>query len=171
MTQPNACPAPGWFQIRVENSQLVQWLPTVLTQPTRESVAKLTKHHSFNHSMPPLHKPLVEKSEQFEQTDVSHSVSVSDLCLVCCARPLTGGVGAEILVLFPGLKNLDTPRVWVFPKLSVCLDCGFRGLPPRKRIGNTCRRHSDNSIEPQSVERSNASYSVAGAKFGSEGAP
>jgi hypothetical protein len=26
---------------------------------------------------------------------------------------------------FSGLKNLDKPCVWIFPKLLVCLDCGF----------------------------------------------
>jgi hypothetical protein len=31
---------------------------------------------------------------------------------------------AEMLIHFPGLKNLDTPAVWLFPKLLVCLDCG-----------------------------------------------
>ena len=25
---------------------------------------------------------------------------------------------------FLGLKNIDKPVVWVFPKLVVCLDCG-----------------------------------------------
>ena len=33
--------------------------------------------------------------------------------------------GAEICIHFPGLKNLDKPAVLVFPKLVVCLDCGF----------------------------------------------
>jgi len=33
--------------------------------------------------------------------------------------------GAEINIHFPGLKNLDKPAVLVFPKLVVCLDCGF----------------------------------------------
>jgi hypothetical protein len=32
---------------------------------------------------------------------------------------------AELLIDFGGLKNLDKPGVWVFPKLLVCLDCGF----------------------------------------------
>jgi hypothetical protein len=32
---------------------------------------------------------------------------------------------SEICVHFPGLKNLDKPPVFVFPKLLVCLDCGF----------------------------------------------
>lgn len=33
--------------------------------------------------------------------------------------------GAEINIHFPGLKGLDKPTVWVFPKLVVCLDCGL----------------------------------------------
>jgi hypothetical protein len=33
--------------------------------------------------------------------------------------------GAEINVHFPGLKNLDQPAVLVFPRLLICLDCGF----------------------------------------------
>jgi hypothetical protein len=32
---------------------------------------------------------------------------------------------SEINVHLPGLKNLDRPPVFVFPKLLVCLDCGF----------------------------------------------
>lgn len=31
----------------------------------------------------------------------------------------------EINIHFPGLKGLDKPTVWAFPKLAVCLDCGF----------------------------------------------
>jgi len=33
--------------------------------------------------------------------------------------------GAEINIHFPGLKNLDKPAVLVFPRLVVCLECGF----------------------------------------------
>jgi hypothetical protein len=29
------------------------------------------------------------------------------------------------MVVHLGRKNPDNPRVWVFEKLSVCLDCGF----------------------------------------------
>jgi hypothetical protein len=32
---------------------------------------------------------------------------------------------SEIAVHFSGLKNLDKPTVFVFPKLLVCIDCGF----------------------------------------------
>jgi hypothetical protein len=45
-------------------------------------------------------------------------------CLSCESRNQIK-FGAEINIHFPGLKNLGTPTVWVFPKLVVCLDCGF----------------------------------------------
>jgi hypothetical protein len=31
---------------------------------------------------------------------------------------------AEIAIHSPGLKNVDLPVVWVFPELTVCLECG-----------------------------------------------
>jgi uncharacterized protein YjbI with pentapeptide repeats len=31
----------------------------------------------------------------------------------------------EIVIHFGGLKNIDDPGVPAFPKISVCLDCGF----------------------------------------------
>ena len=31
----------------------------------------------------------------------------------------------EVAIHFLGLKGLDKPIVWVFPKIGVCLDCGF----------------------------------------------
>jgi hypothetical protein len=31
----------------------------------------------------------------------------------------------EMLVHFGGLKNLDKPCVWMYPRLLVCLECGF----------------------------------------------
>ena len=32
---------------------------------------------------------------------------------------------AEINIHFPGRRGLDKPAVVVYPKLVVCLDCGF----------------------------------------------
>jgi hypothetical protein len=32
---------------------------------------------------------------------------------------------AEMVVHFAGLKNVDRPGVWVFPKLLICLNCGL----------------------------------------------
>jgi hypothetical protein len=31
----------------------------------------------------------------------------------------------EIVVHWPGLKNIDKPIVWVFTELLVCLNCGI----------------------------------------------
>jgi hypothetical protein len=45
-------------------------------------------------------------------------------CRSCGAEDQTE-FGAEINIHFPGLRNLDKPAVMVFPKLVVCLDCGF----------------------------------------------
>ena len=31
----------------------------------------------------------------------------------------------EIAIHFPGLDGLNKPIVWTFPKLLICMDCGF----------------------------------------------
>jgi hypothetical protein len=45
-------------------------------------------------------------------------------CKTCGSHNQTE-FNAEINVHFPGLKNLDRPAVLVFPRLLLCLDCGF----------------------------------------------
>jgi hypothetical protein len=52
------------------------------------------------------------------------SRSIVMYCLLC-ASANQAEFGTEILVHFRGLKNLNKPIVWLFPKLLVCLDCGF----------------------------------------------
>jgi hypothetical protein len=42
-----------------------------------------------------------------------------------CDSESQGSFNGEIAVHFPGLKGLDKPIVWMFPKLAVCLQCGF----------------------------------------------
>src|SRR5690242_17462916 len=37
--------------------------------------------------------------------------------------------GGEVAIHFRGLKGLDKPIVWVFPKLLVCLNCGMAEFP------------------------------------------
>jgi hypothetical protein len=39
---------------------------------------------------------------------------------------------AEINIHFPGLTNLDKPAILIFPKLLVCLHCGFIEFTLRK---------------------------------------
>jgi hypothetical protein len=41
-----------------------------------------------------------------------------------CGSGNQGKFTAEMALHFPGLKNIDRPVVWVFPELTVCLDCG-----------------------------------------------
>jgi hypothetical protein len=45
-------------------------------------------------------------------------------CMLC-ASGKDAESNSEISIHFPGLKNLDKPTVLVFPKVLVCLDCGF----------------------------------------------
>jgi hypothetical protein len=42
-----------------------------------------------------------------------------------CHSESQSSFSGEIALHFPGLKGLNKPIVWVFPKLLVCLDCGF----------------------------------------------
>ena len=42
---------------------------------------------------------------------------------------------AEIAVHFPGIEGLDKPIVRVFPRISVCLDCGItQFVVPEKEL-------------------------------------
>jgi hypothetical protein len=44
---------------------------------------------------------------------------------VSCRSVKHAELTGEMLVRFPGLKNLDKPVVWLYPKVLVCLDCGY----------------------------------------------
>jgi hypothetical protein len=48
-----------------------------------------------------------------------------------CKSQNQRNLSAEVAIHFPGLKGLDKPIVWVFPKVLVCLDCRFTefGIP------------------------------------------
>jgi hypothetical protein len=41
-----------------------------------------------------------------------------------CGSGNLGRFRAEMLIHFPGLKNIDRPPVFVFPELTVCSKCG-----------------------------------------------
>jgi hypothetical protein len=42
-----------------------------------------------------------------------------------CASDTQAELTAEVNIHFTGLRNIDRPGLLVFPKLLVCLDCGF----------------------------------------------
>jgi hypothetical protein len=46
------------------------------------------------------------------------------LC-VSCGSGKQSTFPAEMNIHLSGLKNLDKPGVFLFPKVLVCLDCGF----------------------------------------------
>jgi hypothetical protein len=46
-------------------------------------------------------------------------------CKRCSSSSTRKDLSAEIAIHFPGLAGLHKTIVWVFPKLVVCLDCGF----------------------------------------------
>lgn len=42
---------------------------------------------------------------------------------------------AEIAIHFPGIEGLNKPIVWVFPTISVCLDCAIaQFMVPEKEL-------------------------------------
>jgi len=47
-----------------------------------------------------------------------------DACCESCFSSRLSKFPAEISIHVPGLKNIRTPTVLVFPQLQVCLACG-----------------------------------------------
>jgi hypothetical protein len=47
------------------------------------------------------------------------------MCCLLCGSGNEAEFASEIIIHFSGLKNMEKPGVWVFPRLLVCLDCGF----------------------------------------------
>jgi hypothetical protein len=44
---------------------------------------------------------------------------------VSCGSNCQQEFASEMILHFSGIKNLDEPGVWIFPKLFVCLECGY----------------------------------------------
>ena len=42
-----------------------------------------------------------------------------------CGNENRSSFNGEVAIHFPGLAGLEKPIVWSFPKLLVCLQCGF----------------------------------------------
>jgi hypothetical protein len=49
----------------------------------------------------------------------------SVMCCEVCQSGSQGEFTAEMMIHFSGLQNIDNPGVPAFPKIAVCLDCGF----------------------------------------------
>jgi hypothetical protein len=59
-----------------------------------------------------------------ENSPTIQNLEVMMICKQCASDNQSSFTG-EVAVHFPGLKGLDKPIVWVFPKLLVCLHCGL----------------------------------------------
>jgi hypothetical protein len=59
-------------------------------------------------------------------------------CLVCASSNQTEFV-AEVHIHFPEFENSGKPGVLIFPKLLVCLDCGFASfMTPGSELAQLC---------------------------------
>jgi hypothetical protein len=54
----------------------------------------------------------------------SHPVRQAIGCVRCSSENV-GQFAAEMNIHFPGYEGLTEPTVWVFPQLTVCLNCGY----------------------------------------------
>lgn len=69
-----------------------------------------------------------------------------------CLSVNTRTFNAEIAIHFPGLEGLNKPIVWVFPRLTVCLDCGFGEFEiPEEQMGELGEPDSRQPGEPDSI--------------------
>jgi hypothetical protein len=60
-------------------------------------------------------------------------------CLSCRSAKLVE-LTAEMLMHFPGLTHSEKAGVWLFPKLLVCLDCGFSGFTvPKNELASVAK--------------------------------
>jgi hypothetical protein len=58
----------------------------------------------------------------------------SDIPCKSCQSLHQQTLNGEVAIHFSGIEGLKKPIVWTFPKLGVCLDCGFTEffLPERE---------------------------------------
>jgi len=79
-----------------------------------------------------------------------------------CKSPDLRAFAAEMNIHFPGRENLDTPSVWAFPPVTICLECGcadflVHGEVLQKLRDNGTRSNSAKpafSEQPESQESS-----------------
>jgi hypothetical protein len=63
-----------------------------------------------------------------------------------CGSARQAELTAELLIHFRGLRHLDSPAVWVFPELLVCLDCGFsRFMVPKTELASVAKNATSGS--------------------------
>lgn len=65
-------------------------------------------------------------------------------CVRCSSENL-GEFSGEMNIHFPGYEGLTEPTVWVFPQITVCLNCGYTEFsvsePELERLAEGWRRN------------------------------
>ena len=51
--------------------------------------------------------------------------AVENSCCASCQSENQKTFTSEMAVHFPGIEGLNKPIVWIYPRISVCLDCGM----------------------------------------------
>jgi hypothetical protein len=67
----------------------------------------------------------VQPGQTFNPIDIGMYQRPSSSRCKSCQSINESTFNGEIAIHFRGLEGLDKPIVWVFPKIAVCLNCGF----------------------------------------------
>ena len=70
------------------------------------------------------------------------------LSCLSCQSFQQAELSAEMMIHFPGLKNIDKPGVLLLTKLLVCMDCGFsRFTVSETELASIAKGVGDKSIQ------------------------
>ena len=75
----------------------------------------------------------------------------SEKCRSCGTSPAVQKFDAEVAIHFPRLDGLTKPIVRVFPRILVCLDCGFTGLVVPDEQKKTLRNPEEQDLQKEVV--------------------
>ena len=70
-----------------------------------------------------MERTVAERTEIYAR-GATMSAESNSLCK-SCQSDKGGTFNGEIALHFPGLRGLNKPIVWAFPKVAVCLNCGL----------------------------------------------
>jgi hypothetical protein len=78
---------------------------------------------------------------------------------------------SEMVIHFSGLQNMKKPKVLAFPKLRVCMDCGFTESTMRETELRLLGKHAAEQVTAASLSqgwRFELSELIAGLPFGTD---
>jgi len=88
-----------------------------------------------------------------EQTRKGYCEDKAVTSCTMCTSEHQEEFGTEMNIHFQGLKNVDHPGVLVFPRLLVCLDCGFSWftIPEAELAMLATRTPTSEASTPQAI--------------------